>query len=68
MQAIPVLLAIIVAIVVFLTVATVLEGPIVQGLTRRWPSFTYDGGSVLVVSLMVLAAFTFGLLVMYALR
>ncbi len=68
MQAIPILLAIIAGIVLLLSAGAAFEGPIVQGMRRRWPGFAYDGDAVLTMGLMVLAAFTFGLLVMYALR
>ncbi len=68
MHPIPVLLAIVVATVFLLTAGAALEDPVVRGLRRRQPGLGYDRSSILLVVLAALAAFAFGLMVMYAVR
>lgn len=68
MHAIPVFLVVVVGTLLLLVAGVFFEGKISRGLSRRWPGFAYNSGAILMVGLLVLAAFAFGLLVMYAWR
>lgn len=68
MQAIPALLVVVVGTVLILMAGTLFEDRINRGLRHRWSGFAYDGSYILMVGLVVLAAFAFGLLVVYAWR
>lgn len=59
-------LVILVAIIV-LIVGGVFSGPIIVMIRRRFPSFSYEGETFLLVGLFALAAFAAGLVVMYLL-
>jgi len=60
------LLAILVVVMV-LILGGVFAEPITLAVRRRFPGFSYEGDTVLLVGLLALAAFAVGLVVMYLL-
>ena len=64
---IAVLLLAILVIMLALTLGGVFAGPITLAVRRRFPGFSYEGDTVLLVGLLTLTAFTVGLVVMYVL-
>jgi hypothetical protein len=61
------LLLAILVIVMVLILGGVFAEPITLAVRRRFPGFSYEGDTVLLVGLLILAAFTVGLVVMYLL-
>lgn len=61
------LFLVILAAIVFLIVGAMLDDRFVSLVRRRVPNFSYEGGTLLMWGALVLAAFSFGLVVAYLL-
>lgn len=61
----PVVLLILSLIIGSLILGSIFVKPITAFIQRRYPNFSYDGDTLLLWGGMVIAAFGFGLVVMY---
>jgi len=61
------LLLAILVVVMALILGGVFAEPVTLAVRRRFPGFSYEGDTVLLVGLLTLAAFAAGLVVMYVL-